>query len=435
MAVSTTTVSTRQTDCKSEIAGDATVNNEQKYIKKPHIRDQPITLGNWYKHVNWLHAVLLTTTPILAIYGLFTTELWYKTAIWTVIYYYFTGLGITAGYHRYWAHRSYSASRLFQFMLLVAGSGAVEGSARWWCRDHRAHHRYTDTDKDPYSASKGLLYSHVGWMYLKQNPERIGRADISDLNADPLLQHQHKYYGLWALTCGFVISTIVPGIGWGDWRGGFFFSTILRLVFVHHATFCVNSLAHYLGDSPYDDKHTPRDHFITAILSLGEGYHNFHHEFPQDYRNAIRFYQYDPTKWIIRLSSFIGMTFNLKRFPENEVQKGQVMMKQEKLDILKSKLDWGTPLDKLPVFTFEEFQKIAQTNNWILVEGVIYDVSDYINEHPGGVAIMKSGIGKDMTTSFNGGVYDHSNAARNLMARFRTGVVSGGGEVESRKTQ
>jgi stearoyl-CoA desaturase (delta-9 desaturase) len=222
MAVSTTTVTAKQADCKAEIAGDATVNNEQTYPKKAHIRDQPITLGNWYKHVNWFQSILLTITPMIAIYGLYSTPITYKTAIWTVIYYYFTGLGITAGYHRYWAHRAYSASRLFQLFLLMAASGAVEGSARWWCRDHRAHHRYTDTDKDPYSASKGLLYSHVGWMYLKQNPARIGRADISDLNADPLLRNQHKHYALWAITFGFLVPTVIAGFGWGDWRVIFF---------------------------------------------------------------------------------------------------------------------------------------------------------------------------------------------------------------------
>ncbi|CAG8777494.1 7571_t:CDS:1, partial [Gigaspora rosea] len=105
-------------------------------------------------------------------------------------------------------------------------------------------------------------------------------------------------------------------------NNSFFFAAVTRLLFVHHATFCVNSLAHYLGDTPFDDRRTPRDHFITAILSLGEGYHNFHHEFPMDYRNAIRFYQYDPTKWLIRFLSYFGVAHHLKKFPENEIQKG-----------------------------------------------------------------------------------------------------------------
>jgi hypothetical protein len=91
-------------------------------------------------------------------------------------------------------------------------------------------------------------------------------------------------------------------------------------------------LAHYLGDHTFDDRRSPRDHFITAILSLGEGYHNFHHEFPQDYRNAIKFYQYDPTKWLIKTLSYVGLTHHLKKFPDNEIKKGIFLMEQKKLD-------------------------------------------------------------------------------------------------------
>ncbi|CAG8551115.1 20909_t:CDS:2, partial [Dentiscutata erythropus] len=403
--------------------------------KNWHIRDDPITWKNWYKHVNWIHAVLLLSTPLIALYGLLFIEIQRKTVIWAVFYYYITGLGITAGHHRLWAHRAYKVSRPFEIFLILACSGAVEGSIRWWCKGHRAHHRWTDTDADPYNANKGLLYSHIGWMLLKQNPNRVGRADISDLNADPLIMFQHKNYWIFALFMGFLFPTMVAGFGWGDWRGGFFFAAVLRLVFVHHATFCVNSLAHYLGDTPFDDRRTPRDHFITALLSLGEGYHNFHHEFPMDYRNAIKFYQYDPTKWLIRFLSYFGVAHHLKKFPENEINKSMIIMKQKKLDREKLKLDWGIPLDKLPIYTFEQYVENAKENNWICIEGIIHDVSEFIEEHPGGRSILTASIGKDMTAAFNGGVYDHSNAARNLMASLRVGVVSGGGEVECRKTK
>ncbi|CAB5375913.1 stearic acid desaturase [Rhizophagus irregularis] len=403
--------------------------------KRWNIRDDPITWSNWYKHINWLHTPLLIGIPAIGLYGAFTTKLTVYTAIWAVIYYFITGLGITAGYHRLWAHRSYKASRPFELFLIFAASGAVEGSIRWWCRDHRAHHRFTDTSKDPYSANKGLFYSHIGWMMLKQNPNEIGRADISDLNADQMIVIQHRYYGLFAIGMGFVLPTIVAGLGWGDYWGGFYYAALLRLTFVHHATFCVNSLAHYLGDHTFDDRRTPRDHFITAILSLGEGYHNFHHEFPQDYRNAIRFYQYDPTKWLIKLLSYVGGTHHLKKFPDNEIKKGKFLMEQKKLDQKKLLLQWGKDISKLPVFTFEEFQDGAKTNNWICIEGIIHDVSSFINEHPGGKSFLTTSIGRDVTTYFNGGVYDHSNAARNLMSNLRVGVIAGGGEVEHRKTK
>ncbi|CAH1755987.1 5974_t:CDS:2 [Entrophospora sp. SA101] len=416
---------------KSLNATKSSENNNDKYndstyynrIRKYNIRDEPITLNNWYLHINWLHTPFLIATPLISLYGLYTTPIQFNTAIWTICYYFITGLGITAGHHRLWAHRAYKASRALEILLVLASSGAVQGSVRWWCRDHRAHHRYTDTDKDPYNANKGLFYSHIGWMMLKPNPNNIGNADISDLSADPLLRFQNHYYGLFAAVMGFLVPTLVAGLA------------ILRLVVVHHATFCVNSLAHFLGETTFDDRRSPRDHFLTAIFTLGEGYHNFHHEFPMDYRNAIKFYQYDPTKWLIKLLSYFELTHHLKKFPDNEINKGKLLMKQKKLDDAKKDLYWGIPLSQLPVYTFDEFKESAKNNKLILIEGIIIDVTDFIEEHPGGKSIIATSIGKDMTTAFNGGIYDHSNAARNLMANFRVGVIAGGGEVECRKSR
>jgi stearoyl-CoA desaturase (delta-9 desaturase) len=114
------------------------------------------------------------------------------------------------------------------------------------------------------------------------------------------------------------------------------------------STFCVNSLAHWLGDAPFDDKHTPRDHVITALVTIGEGYHNFHHQFPMDYRNAIKSYQYDPTKWTIWTLSKLGLASHLKVFPENEVRKGQLTMQLKRLREVQEKLVWPSE-DELPV--------------------------------------------------------------------------------------
>jgi len=400
-----------------------------------HIIDQPWTLTNWHKHLNWLHVVILTGVPLLGVYGAFTTPVNTKTAIWAVLYYFMTGLGITAGYHRLWAHRSYSASRPLQFVLAALGGGAVEGSIRWWSRDHRAHHRYTDTEKDPYSVQKGLVYAHLGWMILKQNPKRIGRTDITDLNSDIIVRLQHKYYGLVVLFMGFLFPCLVAGLAWGDWRGGFFYAGICRLVFVHHATFCVNSLAHYLGDQPFDDRHSPRDHILTAFVTLGEGYHNYHHSYPSDYRNAIQWWQYDPTKWAINVCYRFGLAFGLKEFSSNEIQKGILQQQQKKIDQWRAKLDWGVPLDRLPVMEFEEFEEQAKTRPLILVAGVVHDVGAFIKDHPGGVALIRSGIGKDMTGAFNGGVYDHSNGAHNLLSTMRVAIIRGGMEVIAWKSQ
>lgn len=381
--------------------------------------------------MNLLNIYLIIMVPLLGLWAAYYTPLSKYTLIWSIIYYFNTGLGITAGYHRLWAHSSYSATFPLKVYLAAVGGGAVEGSIRWWSRDHRAHHRYTDTDKDPYSVRKGLMYSHIGWMIMKQNPRRIGRTDISDLNEDAVVVWQHKYY-LWVVVfMGLVFPSMVAGLGWGDWKGGFIYAGILRIFFVQQATFCVNSLAHWLGDQPFDDRNSPRDHVITALVTLGEGYHNFHHEFPSDYRNAIEWHQYDPTKWAIWMWKQFGLAYDLKQFRSNEIEKGRIQQLQKKIDRKRATLDWGIPLEHLPIMEFEDFQEECRNGRALtLIAGVVHDITDFIKDHPGGKAMINSGIGKDATAVFNGGVYDHSNAAHNLLSNFRIAVVRGGCEVE-----
>ena len=293
------------------------------------------------------------------------------------------------------------------------GAGAVQGSIRWWARDHRAHHRYTDTAKDPYSVRKGLLYSHLGWLILKQDPKKIGRTDISDLNEDKVVKWQHKNISGLVLIMALAFPCCVAGFGWGDWLGGFIYAGILRMVVVQQATFCVNSLAHWLGDRPFDDRNTPRDHLITALVTLGEGYHNFHHEFPSDYRNAIEWFQYDPTKWSIWMWKKMGLAYDLKQFRQNEIEKGRLQQEQKKLDQLKKKLDWGVPIDQLPVMEWDEFTaQAAQGQSLVVIAGIVHNIESFIKRHPGGKAMITSGIGKDATAMFNGGVYNRKCSSR-----------------------
>ncbi|AEO66985.1 767ff969-1030-495c-8f3a-8f34f4ba314a [Thermothielavioides terrestris] len=400
-------------------------------IRKPHITEQPITWSNWYQHVNWLNTTFILIIPLVGMIASYWVPLQPKTAIFAVVYYFYSGLGITAGYHRLWAHSSYKASLPLKIFLAAGGSAAVEGSARWWSSLHRSHHRYTDTDKDPYSVRKGLLYSHIGWMVMKQNPRRIGRTDITDLNEDPVVVWQHRHFIKCVVTMALIVPTLVCGFGWGDFLGGYVYAGILRIFFIQQATFCVNSLAHWLGDQPFDDRNSPRDHVLTALVTLGEGYHNFHHEFPSDFRNAIEWWQYDPTKWFIWTMKQLGLAWNLKKFPQNEIEKGRVQQLQKKLDQKRATLDWGVPLESLPVISWDDF--VEQSKNgkaWVAIAGVIHDVGKFIADHPGGKALISSAIGKDATAVFNGGVYNHSNAAHNLISTMRVGVLRGGCEVE-----
>ncbi|KAG2021825.1 hypothetical protein GB937_004373 [Aspergillus fischeri] len=400
-----------------------------------HITEQPVTWSNWHQHINWLNCFFILFVPLLGCIGAYWTPLHPRTALFALVYYFNAGLGITAGYHRCWAHCSYKATLPLKLYLAAVGVAAGQGSIRWWARGHRAHHRYTDTEKDPYSVRKGLLYSHIGWLVMKQNYKKIGRTDVTDLDADPVVVWQHKHYIKSALFMSLILPTLLCGLGWGDWQGGLIYAGILRVFFIQQATFCVNSLAHWLGEQPFDDRNSPRDHVITALVTLGEGYHNFHHEFPSDYRNAIQWWQYDPTKWMIWIWKQLGLAYDLKQFRYNEIEKGRLQQLQKKVDQKRATLDWGIPLEQLPVIDWDEFATKSRSTNKALVAigGVIHDVSDFIKEHPGGKSFISSAIGKDATAMFNGGVYQHSNAAHNLLSTMRVGILRGGCEVEQWK--
>lgn len=395
----------------------------EKFEKITHISDQPWTLSNWYLHINWLNFILVVGFPAFGLYESFKFLPPLKTLIASLVLYVCCGLSITAGYHRCFAHKAYEAATPVKLFFAFFGAGSIQGSIKWWAHGHRVHHRYTDTKKDPYDARQGLWYSHMGWMLLKPNPRYRARADISDLTSDWVVKFQHKHYLAMMLLLSLVVPTLLCGLGWGDYWGGFIYAGVIRAFFIQQVTFCVNSLAHWIGSQPFDDRRTPRDHVLTALVTFGEGYHNFHHEFPSDYRNALRWYQYDPTKISIWLLSKLGLTWNLKTFSQNAIDQGIFQQQQKKLNQLKAKLQWGSEVNKLPVWDRQEFAERAKKEGLILISGIIHNVKAFIKEHPGGQALIRASLGKDATEAFNGGVYAHSNAAHNMLANMRVAVL------------
>jgi len=383
------------------------------------------------KMVNWPTAVFLFSTPVIGIYGLFTTPLQFNTLILFLITYNLFGIGITMGYHRYFSHRSFDASYPVHVALMIMGTGAFQGSVLWWSRDHRAHHRYSDTEKDPYGVDKGFFWAHIGWLLMKQDESKIGKCVMKDLESDPLLVWQDKYYFPFSIFVGFVLPTLIAGLGWGDWKGGFLIASVLRVVLINQATFCINSVAHYFGDQPFDDRRSARDSYLVSFLTFGEGYHNFHHEFPNDYRNGLWFLAFDPSKWIIYFLSLFGLTYNLKKFSPNEIKKGILIMKQKKLDKEKKTLKWGPTKDTLPAYTWKEIETLTSEGaSLIVINGYVHDVSNFLKEHPGGEAFLKLKICKDATEAFDGNPYNHSNSARNLLELLRVGYIKEEEEVE-----
>ncbi|PAL17955.1 fatty acid desaturase [Moraxella osloensis] len=280
--------------------------------------------------INWIPAFVLISTPLAALlivpYYLWTHSVSWQ--VWAIFAFFmaWNGLSITVGYHRLWSHRTYQAHPIVKWFLLIGGTLAVQGSVFDWCAGHRLHHRHVDDIyQDPYSAKRGFWFSHIGWMLKNYPSGHYDYKNIPDLKADPVLVAQDKYYALWILLANIGLPAL---FGWmvGDVAGTLVLAGLLRLVLSHHFTFFINSLCHMFGTRPYTDTNTARDNPILAIFTWGEGYHNYHHFFQYDYRNGVKWWQYDPSKWIIYGLSKIGLTWDLKRVPDVTIQHAQTEM-------------------------------------------------------------------------------------------------------------
>jgi len=264
--------------------------------------------------INWTNTLFLLLTPVVGIGGLIflilNNQIHLATVVLTFVFIMATGLTITAGYHRLFSHNTYQANAFVRVLFLIFGAAAFQGSALEWCTDHRNHHRYSETEKDPYNIDKGFWFAHIGWLILLDISKR-NYNNVEDLSADKWLRWQHRYFNFWSIAGGFLLPTLIASL-WGDALGGFLLAGVFRTAVNHHATFCINSVCHLFGKRGYSLEQTARDHWFTALFTHGEGFHNFHHQFPLDYRNGIRFYDYDPTKWLIWTLSKMGLTHDLK---------------------------------------------------------------------------------------------------------------------------
>lgn len=281
--------------------------------------------------LDWVNTIFLTTTPVAAIalsWIFFKNNglVWSQIAL-AVVFYFVTGMSITGGYHRLFSHRAYKANNLVKLTYLLFGAATFQNSALKWCADHRIHHNHVDGEKDPYNINKGFWYAHIGWIFYQE--KIVDQKFPKDLTNDKLVMWQHKYYWILCVVMGFGLPTLI-GHFLGSALGGFALAGLARVVFVHHCTFFINSLCHIVGTRPYTDTNTARDSAIMAVFSYGEGYHNYHHYFPTDYRNGIRWFHFDPTKWLIKTLSFVGFTNDLKKVPEKLINQAKLEMKMKK---------------------------------------------------------------------------------------------------------
>jgi stearoyl-CoA desaturase (delta-9 desaturase) len=231
-----------------------------------------------------------------------------------------TGLSITLGYHRLFSHVAFQAKWPVRLATLIFGAAAFENSAMHWVSDHRRHHKHVDHADDPYDISQGFWYAHMGWILFKLDAEPP-LDNIQDLRKDRLFVLQDRFYVLIAVGFGLVLPALLGfwHSGWTGALGGFLLAGVARVTTVQHMTFFINSLCHTIGSQPYSDRCSARDSWIMAIFTFGEGYHNYHHEFQHDYRNAVKWWQWDPTKWTIWTLEKLRLVSGLRRVPEEKV--------------------------------------------------------------------------------------------------------------------
>lgn len=271
--------------------------------------------------ISWEAAIVVLVSHLAGIagtilYGIYHGFTW-ATAIVGVVFLLLGTASVSQGYHRLFSHGTYEAHWLIRLFYAAFGAATFEGSVLKWCGFHRNHHLYSDTDLEPHNIKRGFWWAHIGWVLFRiPGKEMFGNVD--DLRKDPILRHQDRWYALWAVVFGVVAPW---GLGYvlGDPWGGLVIGSFLRIVLFHHITWGINSAAHTFGTQPYLKSTTARDCWWMALLTMGEGYHNFHHAFSFDYRNGVRWHNFDPSKWIIFGLSKVGLTRNLMRAPKETV--------------------------------------------------------------------------------------------------------------------
>ncbi|ESK86954.1 acyl- desaturase [Moniliophthora roreri MCA 2997] len=386
----------------------------------------------------WSNAIFFVVVHLAAAIGIYfypPSGVPRETLVLALVSWQLAELGITIGYHRLYSHRAFRASLGVRIVLSALGSAGFQGSIKWWCLRHRLHHRFTDDPvHDPYAATRGLLHSHVGWIFFKPTYEKMELVDRQDLDNDPVVRFQHKNYIPLALFFGLVLPSLV-GILWGDPVGACVWGGLVARVAVWHCTFLVNSLAHWDGLQPYSDENTSRGNLLLAILTSGEGSHNFHHAFPHDYRSGPSLTSWDPSKWIILLLHRLGLITGLRRAREADMKEALVYMSHKAAHGVPPKEDEDQALSEWTIDDAIDHLQSNPSRCLVSISGYVVDITGYLGEHPGGSMLLRRyslqlEVGAerykwpDATWAFEGGLNNHSRAATRRMKEFRLARLS-----------
>lgn len=241
---------------------------------------------------------------------------------WTLFWglvgsYTFRMFAITAGYHRYFSHRSYKLNRLNQFLLAFAAQTSAQKGVLWWASHHRNHHRFSDQQEDIHSPlTKGFWHAHVGWV-LAEDHEVYDAQNIQDLEKYPELRWLSRYHWVCPLTLGLFALLWGSVSGQGAWTS-LLWLFIVPTVLLFHGTFTINSLCHLWGSVRFSTGDGSRNNFILAFVTLGEGWHNNHHHFQNGCRQGIRWWEWDPTFYVLKILSWLSIVRDIRPWPSEE---------------------------------------------------------------------------------------------------------------------
>ncbi|KAG5667062.1 hypothetical protein PVAND_015062 [Polypedilum vanderplanki] len=296
---------------------------ETKIINSSEQDNLSTSKGPFRTEIVWRNVLIFVLLHIFALLGLFHFDR--RMFYFSFVYGWFGSYGISAGAHRLWCHRSYKANRKLEYILLFLNTIAVQNSVIEWVRDHRVHHKFSDTDADPHNSQRGFFFSHMGWLLCKKHPDvkKFGaKIDMSDLTSDWLLRFQHKYYVPLAILISFALPIFVSMKFFSTSFKTAFFMTSFRYLLTLHITWMINSVSHIGNWKPYDKNIEPSDSKLFGTLTFGEGWHNFHHVFPWDYKvSELPLYRYNVTIPFIDFFAWLGWATDLKVASEDMIRK------------------------------------------------------------------------------------------------------------------
>ena len=258
------------------------------------------------ERVNWAHSIPFFLVHVLCFAFVFTGITTTALALFVAMFL-SRMFFVTAGYHRYFSHKSYKLNRFWQFVFAFGAEATAQKGVLWWAANHRHHHRYSDTDNDVHSPRKGFWWSHVGWI-LADKYKATNYDGIKDFAKYPELRFLNKHD--WIAPWTFGVAAFLIG-GWAGLVVGFFWSTVL----LWHSTFLVNSAAHVFGRRRYETGDTSRNSLLIALLTGGEGWHNNHHHYQASARQGFFWWEIDTTWYVLRALSWVGIVRDLKTPP------------------------------------------------------------------------------------------------------------------------